>query len=356
MKGKDVKVGECYLAKVSGKPAKVRITGECPHGGWDAVNTATNRPVRIRGAGRLRKEHADASAARKQTSGKSGSLTCANNLPPAPATTPEVVQKADPAPTDATRANVSEPEADPAVNSEAELAKEAEDTKPVDILWMHPFSENTDLATHLVWPGCIGGSEVVRVVQTIPQIEGAGRARYVPMYRNGVGWISLEDDRHGHCRGHQSLAKAIDELESHHRTHTGMRALKTNAPEIVLAAQNQGIALIEEIEDMATKTKVTESTKATKSAKGSSRTKKAKTEGEMSCLDAAAKVLKAAKEPMNCQEMIKAMADKGYWNSPNGLTPHATLYSAILRELKTKGGEARFKKAERGKFAATESA
>ena len=60
MKGKDVQVGECYVAKVSGKPAKVRITGESPHGGWDAVNTATNRPVRIRGAGRLRKEQADA--------------------------------------------------------------------------------------------------------------------------------------------------------------------------------------------------------------------------------------------------------------------------------------------------------
>jgi hypothetical protein len=32
------------------------------------------------------------------------------------------------------------------------------------------------------------------------------------------------------------------------------------------------------------------------------------------------------------------------------------VYSAILRELKAKGAEARFKKAERGKFAATESA
>ena len=153
------------------------------------------------------------------------------------------------------------------------------------------------------------------------------------------------------------MAKAIEEMERHHRARTGTRVLKTNAAEIVLAAQNQGIDLIEEIEDMATKTKATDSTKATKSTKGSDGTKKTKTEGGgMSCLDAAAKVLKAVKEPMNCQEMIKAMADKGYWSSPNGLTPHATLYSAILRELKTKGAEARFKKAERGKFAATESA
>jgi len=54
---------------------------------------------------------------------------------------------------------------------------------------------------------------------------------------------------------------------------------------------------------------------------------------------------------MNCQEMIKAMAPKDYWNSPNGLTPHATLYSAILREMKAKGTEARFKKVDRGQFA-----
>ena len=33
-------------------------------------------------------------------------------------------------------------------------------------------------------------------------------------------------------------------------------------------------------------------------------------------------------------------------------TPHATLYSAMLREISTKGKDARFKKTERGKFAA----
>jgi HB1/ASXL restriction endonuclease-like protein with HTH domain len=69
-----------------------------------------------------------------------------------------------------------------------------------------------------------------------------------------------------------------------------------------------------------------------------------------SALDAAAKVLGEQGRPMNCQEMIDAMAAKGYWTSPGGKTPSATLYSAILRELKTKKGEARFRKTERGKF------
>jgi hypothetical protein len=69
-----------------------------------------------------------------------------------------------------------------------------------------------------------------------------------------------------------------------------------------------------------------------------------------SAIDAAARVLGEAKEPMNCQELIKVMADKGYWSSPGGKTPHATLYSAILREIGKKGKDSRFTKTERGKF------
>jgi hypothetical protein len=56
---------------------------------------------------------------------------------------------------------------------------------------------------------------------------------------------------------------------------------------------------------------------------------------------------------MNCQEMIAAMAAKGYWASPGGKTPAATLYSAILRDIQTKGDASRFAKTERGKFACT---
>ena len=54
---------------------------------------------------------------------------------------------------------------------------------------------------------------------------------------------------------------------------------------------------------------------------------------------------------MTTGEMIEAMAKKGYWSSPNGQTPSATLYSAILREINVKGKESRFTKTERGKFA-----
>jgi hypothetical protein len=73
---------------------------------------------------------------------------------------------------------------------------------------------------------------------------------------------------------------------------------------------------------------------------------------KMSALDAAAKVLLEQAKSMNCQELIEEMARKKYWTSPNGATPAATLYAAILRELTTKGKEARFKKTDRGQFAA----
>jgi hypothetical protein len=71
---------------------------------------------------------------------------------------------------------------------------------------------------------------------------------------------------------------------------------------------------------------------------------------KVSALDAAAKALQEAGTAMTTQEMIDAMASKGYWSSPAGKTPAATLYSAILREITTKGDAARFIKTERGKF------
>jgi HB1, ASXL, restriction endonuclease HTH domain len=52
-------------------------------------------------------------------------------------------------------------------------------------------------------------------------------------------------------------------------------------------------------------------------------------DGQLSCLNAAAKVLAEKGEPMNCKEMIEAMATKGYWTMPGGKTPHATLYTAV---------------------------
>ena len=78
--------------------------------------------------------------------------------------------------------------------------------------------------------------------------------------------------------------------------------------------------------------------------------KPAKPDGKLSQLDAAIKVLSEAGTPMTTKAMVEAMAVQGYWTSPDGATPWATLYSALLRELQKKGPEARFVKADRGQF------
>ncbi len=73
--------------------------------------------------------------------------------------------------------------------------------------------------------------------------------------------------------------------------------------------------------------------------------------GKLSAINAAAKVLGETKKALNCKELVEAMAAKGYWKSPGGQTPHATLYSAIAREIQKQDKDSRFKKADRGKFA-----
>lgn len=71
---------------------------------------------------------------------------------------------------------------------------------------------------------------------------------------------------------------------------------------------------------------------------------------KMSALDAAAKVLAESKEPMRAREIIEQMRAKGYWTSPGGKTPNATVVAAIIREIRDQGNGSRFKKTGRGLF------
>ena len=101
-----------------------------------------------------------------------------------------------------------------------------------------------------------------------------------------------------------------------------------------------------------TKSKGTKAIKVLKADAPEPKPKKPATEKpkRTSALDAAAQVLQASGQAMRAQELIAAMAEQGLWTSPNGKTPHATLYAAILREINDKGGDSRFRKTERGKF------
>jgi len=71
--------------------------------------------------------------------------------------------------------------------------------------------------------------------------------------------------------------------------------------------------------------------------------------GTMSGLDAAAKVLAEAGEPLGCKTIVERAIEKGYWKT-GGKTPAATVYAAILREIQKKGDASRFAKADRGMF------
>ena len=76
----------------------------------------------------------------------------------------------------------------------------------------------------------------------------------------------------------------------------------------------------------------------------------------LSGLDAAAKVLADKGEPMRVRDIVEVAAKKGYWKSKAGKTPEATVYAAIIREIRDKGVDARFVKKGRGLFAAGKGA
>jgi len=79
------------------------------------------------------------------------------------------------------------------------------------------------------------------------------------------------------------------------------------------------------------------------------RKKAERKDGTMSGLDAAAKVLADAGEPLGCKTIVERAIEKGYWKT-GGKTPSATVYAAILREIQKKGDASRFAKADRGMF------
>jgi HB1, ASXL, restriction endonuclease HTH domain len=97
----------------------------------------------------------------------------------------------------------------------------------------------------------------------------------------------------------------------------------------------------------AVKKTATESTKPAAKAKTP---KKTAIDVKLSQLAAAARVLVEAGQPLNCKAMVEAMSAKGYWSSPGGKTPEATLYASLLRHIQKHGKAARFVKTDRGLF------
>ena len=91
--------------------------------------------------------------------------------------------------------------------------------------------------------------------------------------------------------------------------------------------------------------------KATKaSAKATPKAEAAVPKKGLSLLNAAATVLERSGEAMPVRAMIEEAKSSGLWTPGGGKTPEQTLYSAIIREIKDKGGASRFRKDGRGRF------
>ena len=87
--------------------------------------------------------------------------------------------------------------------------------------------------------------------------------------------------------------------------------------------------------------------------KKAAKPKPANTHRKASGLTAAAKVLAQEGKPMTCRQITAQIISAGLWTT-NGKTPHATIYSAMLREIDDKPGESRFVKTGRGLFGLAE--
>ena len=100
---------------------------------------------------------------------------------------------------------------------------------------------------------------------------------------------------------------------------------------------------------MATKkTGKSQGPKATKNAKSAAPAAEAKP--KLSLVKAAITILGETEEAMGANELVEAAKAKGLWTPGEGKTPAQTLYSAISREIKTKGERSRFVTAGKGKF------
>ena len=278
MKKNEVVIGGRYLAKVSGRVVPVRITGESPYGGWDAVSEETHRAVRIRGAQRLRRpadaatreaiagEETDMSKARKVVLGRVYSVALGGSYLP--------------------------------VRADKELG--------------HGRYEGTVLR-----PG--GKEETIKF--STDRVRGDGTPE--------DQWRKKQE------AGKQERQADLPAPQSEATRQAGALQMAAKVASKVLGVP---VGVVPP-----------KGTTAKAAAEPKPRKKAERKDGTMSGLDAAAKVLADAGEPLGCKTIVERAIEKGYWKT-GGKTPSATVYAAILREIQKKGDASRFAKADRGMF------
>ncbi len=339
MKKNDIKIGSTYTAKVSGNIAKVRIDAENKNGGWDATNLATKKKVRIKSAQRLRAEAGPPPKATdnkdaKQASGvKPGGRVVDGKIAERDAKAAakglvmktEIVngkerarwvKKAEEAaaqqgtmPATPKRKGRRTPPRIALVNKDdfAVIAKQVQDL---------PTSKN-----HVCW------KKNGKLYELYFRVDG----RTPLLYR--VPATSPIDEKTG-CREKDAVG-----------TVTGVFHIKQSIKQLTGKTPAQ-LGITMPPDRGASKARTT----SAKTTDGKADAKPRKKREGLSGLDAAAQVLGRAKEPLDAKTIAERAIAAG-WKT-NGATPHATLYAAMIREIKAKGKEARFAKVDKGRFTA----
>jgi hypothetical protein len=312
MKKDQVQIGRTYVAKVSGHLARVRIDAESRYGGWEATNVATRRGIRIKSAQRLRWE-----VPPKDTSGsadvgkRSGSKPCTHckgeGRFPKCSICGRVYQMHATSPTASTTAEPQPYDADVCATPRC--------GEPATMTYL-----NRPLCRTCWERQC----EQDQPIQTNETTSDACRP--------------IEPEETTEQETTMSTKKTTKKAKTTKTTKAKKTPKKSKATS--KPAVNPTVEII-----------TGQPLPGEKSKKGKGQKAKADKPKRVSALDAAAQVLAKAGTPMRTQELITAMADQGLWSSPNGQTPHATLYAAMLREINEKGKDARFTKVDRGQFA-----
>lgn len=316
MKKDEVKIGGTYFAKVTDKVVPVRIDAEHRNGGWDATNMVTNKKVRIKSAQRLRPRNGPAP--------RSDAKSTKEHLKATAAADQENARLRDERAKSADGMTVSE-------RAMAESEPKKEQTK-----------------------------KPATTTRTKGRVSAATRADRQTLAK-AITNLPVSN-------GHIAFGKNGELYELYFREHNGSPAIwkvKASAPLDDLGFRSSGATMLhtgsdavrEAIKTVTGKTPSAIGISLTKwqSAGATSKAGKPKTPKKLSLIDAAAQILATSGGPMNCKQMVEAIAAKGLWKS-DAATPHATLYSAILRETQKKGADARFVKVDRGNFRLSDTA
>jgi len=387
MKKNEIKIGNTYTAKVSGKIAKVRIDAENRNGGWDATNLGTKKKVRIKGAQRLRAEagppKAESTPPPTAASDKNDGIKASGMKPGG-----RVV--------DGLEARLAKRDADAAAQGlvkkteivmgkersrwvkKAEQAAAQQGTTPAVATPPTEKRKGRKTPPRIALVNKHDAAEIAQQVEDLPTSKDhvcwKRNGKLYELYYRLDGKTPLLyrapadspiDEAGYRTAGAAGNVTGVFHIKDSVKALTGKTpsAIGIHLPNDLGAPKPRAASekpLVGDEVDAAAATIAPKAKAGAEAARTAAKPKDAtranaeakprKQREGISGLDAAAQVLAKAKEPLDAKTIAQRAIAAG-WKT-NGATPHATLYAAMIREIATKGKDARFAKVAAGKFAA----